>query len=169
MTLNDDFIKKNHVPIVGEEKNIRHKGTQNQVAGVEAFTYAQNQSLSWSRYCTEWVLGTRPYADHRDTERNTAQPLPSRSSFSFFLSIFLSLFIYIERDRDNVSGGGAERERERIPSWFCSVSTELDVGLKLTNCGIMTWAHKMLNQMLNRLSHTGAPSVYFLTQGSSRI
>ena len=31
-----------------------------------------------------------------------------------------------------------ERERERIPSRLCTVSTEPDVGLELTDCEIMT-------------------------------
>ena len=43
-----------------------------------------------------------------------------------------------------VSRGGAERERERgrererVLSRFCAVSTELDTGLNLMNCEIMT-------------------------------
>ena len=40
----------------------------------------------------------------------------------------------------HTSGGGAERERgrERIPSRLCTVSTEPDVGLKLSDLEIMT-------------------------------
>ena len=36
--------------------------------------------------------------------------------------------------------GQRERERERISSTLCTVSTEPDTGLKLTNCEIMTQA-----------------------------
>ena len=38
----------------------------------------------------------------------------------------------------HMNGGGAEREGERIPSRLCTVSTEPDMGLKLTNHEIMT-------------------------------
>ena len=44
------------------------------------------------------------------------------------------MFIYLERE----SRGGAERGRERIPSRPCTVSTEPDAGLELTNCEIVT-------------------------------
>ena len=43
-----------------------------------------------------------------------------------------------ERNRECKQGRGKERGRERIPSRICTVSTEPDVGLKLTNCEIMT-------------------------------
>ena len=45
------------------------------------------------------------------------------------------MFIYFERD--STSRGGAEREGERIPSRLCTISTEPDVGLELTNPEIM--------------------------------
>ena len=44
------------------------------------------------------------------------------------------LFIYFERKRMCVSRAGAERGgRVRIPGKLCAVSTELNVGLDLTN------------------------------------
>ena len=49
-----------------------------------------------------------------------------------------------------------ERGRERIPGRLHTVSTETDVGLKLTNRDIMTWA-EIKSWTLNRLSHPGAP------------
>ena len=48
------------------------------------------------------------------------------------------LFIF---DRDSTSGGGAERERQngkQAPG--SELSAEPDVGLKLTDCEIVTWA-----------------------------
>ena len=53
-------------------------------------------------------------------------------------------FIYFERE----TGGGAEREGERIPSSFCTVSTEPDVGFELMDREIMTCAETK-SQMLN--------------------
>ena len=53
---------------------------------------------------------------------------------------------------------GTEREgRKRIPSRFCTVSTEPDVGLKLTNFEIVT-SDEIKSQRLNRLSLPGAPT-----------
>ena len=48
-----------------------------------------------------------------------------------------------ERDRQSVSGGGVEREGDtesEAGSRLRAVSTQLDAGLELTNCKIMTWA-----------------------------
>ena len=69
-----------------------------------------------------------------------------------------------ERERENTSGGGAEREgermrehqwgrgrergRERIPSRLRTVSTEPDMGLKLTDREIRASA-KIKSWMLN--------------------
>ena len=49
------------------------------------------------------------------------------------------LFIW-ERQREHEQGRGKKRERgrERIPSRLCTVITEPDVGLELTNREIMT-------------------------------
>ena len=47
------------------------------------------------------------------------------------------MFIYFERDSKRSRGRERER-RERIPSRLCTVSTEPDAGLNLTNCEIMT-------------------------------
>ena len=49
-----------------------------------------------------------------------------------------------------------ERERERLLSRLHAISAEPDEGIKLTNCKITTWA-KIKNQILNWLSHPGAP------------
>ena len=43
-----------------------------------------------------------------------------------------------ERERERWRERERERERERIPSRFCTVSTEPSVGLEPTNCEIMT-------------------------------
>ena len=54
------------------------------------------------------------------------------------------MFIYFERERACMSRGEAEREgerereRERIPSGFCTASTEPDMGLEPMNREIMT-------------------------------
>ena len=61
-------------------------------------------------------------------------------------------------------GRSRERGRERIPSRFSTAHAEPDVGLKLMNHEIVTWA-EIKSQMLNRLGHTGAhhhpPEQYF--------
>ena len=43
-----------------------------------------------------------------------------------------------ERERESKPGSGRERGRERTPSRLRAVSTEPDMGLKLTNHEIMT-------------------------------
>ena len=48
------------------------------------------------------------------------------------------MFIYLFWERDSTSKGGAEKERKRIPSRLCTISAELDVGLKTMNREIMT-------------------------------
>ena len=53
--------------------------------------------------------------------------------FSFF-----KVYLFILRETEGTSRGEAERWRQRIPSRLCIVSTELDVGLELTNHEIMT-------------------------------
>ena len=52
-------------------------------------------------------------------------------------------------------------ERERICSRLQAVSSEPNVGLKLTKCEIMTLA-EIKNWMLNQLSHPGAPNSWVL-------
>ena len=50
------------------------------------------------------------------------------------------MFIF-ERERQSMNGGGSEREGDTESEGVSSiwaVSTEPDVGLKLTNCEIMT-------------------------------
>ena len=70
------------------------------------------------------------------------------------LTIFLIFFTYFERERERERD--AERGRERIPSRLCTVSTQPEGGLELTDCEIMTRA-KIKSWTLNRLSHPGAP------------
>ena len=84
----------------------------------------------------------------------------------YFFLIFKNLFIYFERDR--VSGGGAERGRERIPGRLHTVSAEPNVGLELRNCKIMTEA-KIKSQVLNQLSHPGAPEEAFYLDEISTV
>ena len=43
-----------------------------------------------------------------------------------------------EREREREGAGEGERGRERIPRTLCTVSTEPDAGLELTNREIMT-------------------------------
>ena len=69
------------------------------------------------------------------------------------------MFIYLFWEREHEPGEGErEREGERESQ---AVSTELDEGLDLTNCEIMTWA-EIENRVLNQLSHPGTPSECFL-------
>ena len=48
------------------------------------------------------------------------------------------LFTLKERKRARQKGAEREREKERIPSRLHTTSTEPDVGLKLTDCEIVT-------------------------------
>ena len=71
-----------------------------------------------------------------------------------YLTHFFNVYLFLrerererkrerERERQNVSRGRAEREGAtefKAGSRLWVVSTEPDVGLKLTNCDIMTWA-----------------------------
>ena len=60
------------------------------------------------------------------------------------MGFVLSLFIHFEgerereRERASTNSGRAEREGERTPSRLCTVSTEPDAGLELTNHEIIT-------------------------------
>ena len=72
------------------------------------------------------------------------------------LHFFSSLFIYFERERASEQGNSRERGRERIPSRLRIASAEPDLGLKLRNCEVVTWAETK-SLMLNRLSHPGTP------------
>ena len=56
-----------------------------------------------------------------------------------------------ERERERERGRG-EGEGEGIPSRFCTVSTELNVGLHLMNCEIMTQAETS-SQTPNPVNH----------------
>ena len=61
------------------------------------------------------------------------------------------------RDRVCEKGRGRERSREGIPSRLHGVSTDPDTGFDTTHHEIMTRA-KIKSQMLDWLSHPGAPS-----------
>ena len=62
------------------------------------------------------------------------------SSNHYLQEMLLSFFLsYFERKCKQVRGR-EKQEKERIPSRLHAVSTEPDVGLKLMNSEIMTWA-----------------------------
>ena len=71
---------------------------------------------------------------------------------------FLLKFISFERQK---ALAGRERGRERIQSRLHTISMEPDEGLKLLSHEVMTRAETK-SQMLNQLSHPGAPVKYFL-------
>ena len=76
----------------------------------------------------------------------------NHSLLNYFSCIFFLKFTYFERQRER----GKEREKpKKVPR--SALSTGPDVGLDPTNHEIMTWA-KIKNQMLNWLSHPGAPN-----------
>ena len=80
-------------------------------------------------------------------------------AFLYGLFLFLSFFFYkclFIFETESASRGEAERKRERISSRLCTVSTEPDEGLNLTNHEIMTWA-EIKSQTLTRLSHPCTP------------
>ena len=102
----------------------------------------------WSLHSlTLFVINS--YCHHKTL--NYAVHIPSLCvtiPFEFYFSPFLSLiFLFFpeffkcsfnfERERESVSRGGAERQGD---SRLQAVSTELYVGLELTDCEIMTWA-----------------------------
>ena len=72
----------------------------------------------------------------------------------FIYFIYFKLCIYFERERQCEWGRGRERGKERIPSRLLTVSTEPDEGFDLTK----PWDHD-LSQILNQLSHPGAPGI----------
>ena len=92
------------------------------------------------------------------------------------------MFTYLllrEREREHECRKGRERERERererILSRLWAISTEPDAGLKLITHEITTWAEAK-SQMLNRLSHPGAPrsknfkgSVSWVKEGNQKL
>ena len=63
---------------------------------------------------------------------------PSSCIISFFTS-FLNIYSFFYRERQNMSGGGAETE-SKASSRLWPVSTEPDLGLKLMDREIITWA-----------------------------
>ena len=73
--------------------------------------------------------------------------------------IFASIFIFFKKGEM-----GRDRRRARILSRLHTVRAEPDAGLEPTNCEIMTWA-EIRSQLLNQLSHPGAPFQVSLTSG----
>ena len=73
--------------------------------------------------------------------------------FKSHLKNYLCLFIFWERESKPGRG------RERIPSRHYVVSTEPSVGLKLTNCEIMTWVETK-SQTLNWPSYPGSHALF---------
>ena len=69
--------------------------------------------------------------------------------------IFFFKFLNLFWERETARAERGQREIEKIPSRLCTVSTESNAGLKLTNYETMTWGETK-SQMLNGLSHTGA-------------
>ena len=69
-------------------------------------------------------------------------------------------FIYF-REREREEERVRDRGRERIPSMLCGVSAEPEIGLILTNCGIMTLA-EIKGLMLDQVIHSGTPCLSFL-------
>ena len=68
--------------------------------------------------------------------------------------MYFYLFIYLfEREREHEHAWaerGKERGRERIPSRLHTVRAEPDVGLKLTNHEIITWAKTIMTWAENK-------------------
>ena len=73
---------------------------------------------------------------------------------------FFFKFIYLFWEWESASRGEAERESQA----GCTVSTELAVELDPRNREIMTWA-EIKSQMLNWLSHPGAPEFSSMLKG----
>ena len=78
----------------------------------------------------------------------------------FLRLLFFFKFIYLFWERQSTRVGEAERGRDRIPSRPCTISTEPDAGLELTNCEIMTSA-KIKSPTLNQLHHSCTPPRLF--------
>ena len=115
--------------------------------------------LSYINYTSKWLFFKKENALFHHVIENT-YILKDISAFNNRLFVFLCLFFYFERERAQAEERQRERGRERIPSRLCTVSTESDVGLELTNCEIMTLAETK-SLMLNEVSHHGAPRLFF--------
>ena len=87
--------------------------------------------------------------------------LPSEFFYIFFKFIYLfweSVHAHVHMTREGAGGGGC-RKRESPTGSTLSAQT---LTQELMNCEIMTWL-KIKSQLLNQLSHLGAPSyVLFL-------
>ena len=110
----------------------------------------------WKFYC-----GLNAIKQHHLLQRNHSWKEGSVAAANFIgVSYFVlfCLFILRESERERVCalkwGRGRERGRERILS---RLHIEPDAGLKSMDCDIMIWA-KTKCQMLNQLSHPGAPT-----------
>ena len=83
---------------------------------------------------------------------------------NIYLFIFLNVLFIFERERDRMaSGGGAEREgdtQSKAGSRLWAVSTEPNVGLKLMNREIMTWAE--VGRLTNWATQAPRDSLSFL-------
>ena len=82
---------------------------------------------------TSGTIGMKPMCHSLKIPPNTLNTV----LFFFFL-----MFVYFETERESVCAraqkGQRGQGREKIPSRLHTASAEPDVGLKLTNCEIMT-------------------------------
>ena len=108
---------------------------------------------SWNLF--HWIFKWKEDKEHQSEERIQWCSLASGdlNVLLFFSFKFTHLF-WNREEREGLRE--RERERESIPSRLHAVSAEPTGGLDLINCEIMTWA-KIESQMLNQLSHPGAP------------
>ena len=76
----------------------------------------------------------------------------------FFLNTFFNVYLFL-RERDRQSMRERTTQNLKQAPGAGAVSTELDVGLELTN----PWDHYLSwSQTLNRLRHPGTPNLFFL-------
>ena len=115
--------------------------------------------------CGAWTHGPgdRDWAEVGRLTKWATQGPPEYGSFFliFIYFIFLTFIYFWDRERQSMNGGGAERvgdTESEAGSRLRAVITEPDVGLKLTDREIMTWAE------VGRLTDwaTQAPLVNFL-------
>ena len=107
--------------------------------------------------CKLWVVSTEPNVawNHKLWDHDLSwswmlnQLSPQNTPWFTFLLIFTSIYflflvkivnLFWKREREQEWGRGKEIGRERIPSRLRAVNALLDVGLKLMNSEIMTWA-----------------------------
>ena len=88
---------------------------------------------------------------------------PRGANLDLLNPFFFFKFVYFERESTSMRGRGAEREWERetqVGSPPSAQSSELRVGLELTNCKIMTQGETK-SWPFNSLSRPCAPSSFF--------